>query len=217
MANTDNSFHEAIGKANYAVNPLTVEDIVNYTKSEGLGRIWQKIKLAFSGRGFVSTEAIGKMLLSKNVTSVKTKIRNEVIEKKINLFQIIIKDEVKKNVRLGNTTKTIKPINEEQVMVNVLSKTISSWAKLYIDDEGKLDVEKCVSELNSFQFKEMLKENKLEIDSYFLTKIIEEGWDEVEEIQHGNIPQINDKNQMESVQKLAKQINNLSDAIRFLH
>lgn len=234
MANTNYSHHEnKIGKVDYAFKRLTDKDIANYSKSTGLGRVWQRVKLGFSGKGYVDSDSI-KNMLNQNKSAMTT-LKKEKHELMHQAIENAMKNDPNFRRLIGNQLRTTNPnVTEKTInyIVAGLSKAIGDEVSQSSNDMNDWNPKECFEKLNSWFLQSLeirnlisltTKEEKNEIieamDSLKLSPnlyipIIEGKMDRI--LGKDNTYQAKNASALDdNTAKIAKQINILSAAIDF--
>lgn len=157
MESKNYNYHSKVGKADYAFKRLTIEDMVNYKKSEGLGRMWQKITLGFSGKGLVDTATINQMMSHPSVLEDLKTEKQKLMAKSVGEFvnnDLEIRASVEQAVRTAlwdfKNYGGYKKLYDDTVkfVLDVLSQAVNTEVIKAVEDKGTF--ENCKDQILNF-------------------------------------------------------------------
>jgi hypothetical protein len=226
-------WHKNIGKADFASNNLTIKDVINYKKSEMLSRTWKSLELGYAGKGIVDADTITTTLrqipnkenLISRLSSVQHKLIGQAVGETIK-NDPSVRLHINSILRSSSVELTNKNID---FVLNALSKAIGHEVEHSLSEKYEWDRKQCLSNLNViFNYPSELVayepggrdvfDSLVRLDMNKFAPLIEGKLDFLSGVNSYLAKDLSKVTVITATtDKIAKQINNLSDAIYFLN
>ncbi|MBA3237446.1 MAG: hypothetical protein H0T62_03730 [Parachlamydiaceae bacterium] len=226
-------WHKEIGKVEFATKDLTLKEAVNYKKSEILGRTWKSLELGYARKGMIDNDTVNSAL--RQIPNKETFISQLGSARHKLMGQAVgeaIKNDpsVKRHISSILRTSSVESAQKNKNLVlDALSKAIGMEVEHSLNEGNEWNKKQCLANLNTLlNFPSGLVDYEpgggevfdalVRMDMKVFAPIVEGKLDLLLSVDSYLARDLSERNQITgTTEKIAKQIDNLTEAIYFLN